>query len=85
MVSSFEEVPARELRSAALRIDGHAQKRVDERQRVGAGRHCGARDLGHVGDVRREFHDERALRGGAAPGHDRLDACLLYTSDAADD
>ena len=42
MVSSFEEVPAR--------------------------------DLGHVGYVRGELHDERALRGGAAPGYDRLDA-----------
>ena len=32
--------------AAALRVDGHAEQRVDERERVGAGGHGGARDLG---------------------------------------
>ena len=43
-----------------LRVDGHAQHRVDERERLGAGVERGAGDVGDVGDVGAELGPHRA-------------------------
>ena len=54
--------------AAALGVDGHAHERVVGRDGVGSGS-LGARNLGDIGDVRRELHDKRSAswRRGTSP------------------
>mgnify|MGYP001693751012 CR=1 FL=1 len=59
-----------EHRAAALQIDGHANQRVDQRQRIRAGVGAGFRHDDDVGDIGRELDDQRLFRGLAAGGND---------------
>ena len=47
------------LRPPRFDIDGHREKRVHQRDRIGAGLFGGARERRDVGDVRRELRDHR--------------------------
>ena len=76
----------RDLRPPRLDVDRHRQERVDQRDRIGAGIFGGARERGHVGDVRRQLRNHRQVRGlldraddvvGAGQAAAELDAAFL--------
>ena len=57
----------RELRPPRLDVDGHREKRVDERDGVGAGLLGRARERGDVGHVGRELGNQRQAWSPCAP------------------
>ena len=61
--------PAAEHGPAGFDVDGHAEQRVDQRDRLGPGLVGGRGDLGQVGDVRAELGPAgpAAARGGGRP------------------